>query len=326
MAKTSTEQYYLEASEPLLRDLDKTAELVRSFVADRYGEEGTDALYRDVRTKYEEIIPEIPRIAGVRSRLLNTFLRFTAQEVAVYKAVHERGGTPSEAWEICHEAIRLRMARFPNWKRSLFRRFMFSGLVKRIVSRREAKNEQLRLGDFEIRYLTGDGTSFDIGVDYVGCGCLELASRKPRSCLSFRPVPRQEGHPRSRVESRSNPCARSHGAHRSIPSSNPIRARQPNKLRAFSIDQLASDAVKNSRMCGASLPIDAVGDRRAMSLVRILKNTRGRPTHCWCPTSSWYPPMNSLHVGGGSGAPLKASPSAAGCVASMMSRSVMSSI
>ena len=179
-----------QGSERLLRDFDKTAQLVRSFVADRYSEEAGDALYRSARKKYEEIIPQIPRVEGARAKVLNSFLRITAQEVAVYKAVQGRGGTPDEAWELCHEAIRLRMNGFPKWKRWLFRRFMYSGVVRQIVRRREEKSEQLRFGDFEIRYITGDGTAFDFGVDYVRCGNLELAKKlgaeefAPYVCMS----------------------------------------------------------------------------------------------------------------------------------------------
>ena len=161
-------------NESLLRDFDKTAQLVRRFVADRYGEDGADALYRGARRQYEAIIPRIPRIGGVQARMLNSFLRFTAQEVAVYKAVKERGGTAPVAWEICHEAIRLRMSEFPKWKSWLFRHFLYSRIMRRIVGRREKRKDQLQFGDFEIRYLAGDGSDFDIGVDYVRCGNLEL--------------------------------------------------------------------------------------------------------------------------------------------------------
>jgi hypothetical protein len=176
--------------ERLLRDFDKTADLVRPFVAGRFGEGGADALYRRVRENYEEFIPQIPRIGGLRATMLNSFLRITAQEVAVYKAVKERGGTPSEAWEVCHEGIRLRMTEFPRWKRWLFRRLMYSGIVRRVVRRREERNEQAKFGDFEVRYRTGDGSDFDIGVDYVRCGNLELAKKleaqefAPYVCMS----------------------------------------------------------------------------------------------------------------------------------------------
>jgi len=177
-------------SEILLGDFDETARLVRRLLADRYGEQGADALCRAAREKYEEIIPQTPRIEGVRARAMNSFLRITAQEIAVYKAVEERGGTAPEAWEICHEAIRLRMDGFPKWKRWLLRRPMHSGIVRRIARRRGEKKEQVRVGDFEIRYLTGYGSDFDFGVDYVRCGNLELAKRlgaeefAPYVCMS----------------------------------------------------------------------------------------------------------------------------------------------
>jgi hypothetical protein len=67
---------------------------------------------------------------------------------------------------------------------------MYSGVVRRIIRRREERKEQERFGDFEIRYLTGDGTDFDFGVDYVRCGNLELAKKlgagefAPYVCMS----------------------------------------------------------------------------------------------------------------------------------------------
>ena len=63
-------------------------------------------------------------------------------------------------------------------------------MVRRIARRREEKNEQPRFGDFEVRYLSGDGSDFDFGVDYVRCGNLELAKRlgaeefAPYVCMS----------------------------------------------------------------------------------------------------------------------------------------------
>jgi hypothetical protein len=159
----------------LLGDFDRTAQLVRRFLADRYGEDAAVALHRRARKHYQEIIPLVPRVPGPRARVLNVFLRITAQEVAVYRAVKERGGTASEAWEICHEGLRLRMDRLPRWKRWALGRLMHSGIVRRIAARRERRNEQTRFGDFEVRYRKGDGSDFDFGVDYVGCGNLELA-------------------------------------------------------------------------------------------------------------------------------------------------------
>ena len=169
----------MQTHEALLRDFDKTAALAKRFLVERYGENGADALYRDARANYREILPQVSWVKGARAPVMNAFLGVTAQEIAVYRAVKARGGTAPEAWEICHEANRLRIQAFPKWKRWLLERFMFSGLVRRIARRREQKNERVRAGDFEIRYLTSKGqdggNDFDLGVDYVRCGNLELA-------------------------------------------------------------------------------------------------------------------------------------------------------
>lgn len=80
------------------------------------------------------------------------------------------GRPPGEAWELCHEALRLRLTEIPKWKRSLMGWFMFSRLVKMIVAKRARQPQGARFGDFEIEYLVGDGDGFDYGVNYIGCG------------------------------------------------------------------------------------------------------------------------------------------------------------
>jgi menaquinone-dependent protoporphyrinogen oxidase len=177
-------------SEKLLRDFDKTARLVRRFLMDRYGEAEADALHRAAREKYKAIIPQIIWVKGPRALVMNAFLCGTAQEIAVYQAVKERGGTAAEAWGICHEANRLSMKEFPKWKRWLLKRFMFSRLVRRIARSREERHALVQAGDFEVRYVTGDGSDFDLGVDYLRCGNLELAKKlgveefAPYVCMS----------------------------------------------------------------------------------------------------------------------------------------------
>jgi hypothetical protein len=203
---------YSSQKNKLLREFDHTARLVKGFVAERYGEESADALYRDARQEYEAIIPHIPKIRGARARMLNGFLRITAQEVAVYRATKKWGRTPAEAWEICHEAIRLRLKGFPRWKAWLLRRLMFSSVAKQIIRRRVQKREQPRFGDFEVRYVLGDENDFDFGVDYVGCGNLELVKKlgaeefAPYVCMSDIPLSNGLGWGLIRTQTLADGC------------------------------------------------------------------------------------------------------------------------
>jgi hypothetical protein len=168
--RNQSHKHYASRKSKLLKDFDTTAGLMQAYLVQRYGEEFADILYGETRQEYEDLIPEIPHIEGARARALNTFLLITAQELAVYKAMKKHGKGPGEAWEICHEAIKLKMEKFSCMKRRLLKYFMFSGFLRRIVRRRAERGEQLKFGDFEIRYLIGDGEEFDWGVDYVGCG------------------------------------------------------------------------------------------------------------------------------------------------------------
>jgi hypothetical protein len=170
LMKEQSTKYYVSRKSKLLRDFDKTADLMQSYLVQRYGEEFAGMLYRDARQEYEDLIPKIPYIEGARARALNSFLLITAQELGVYRAMKKHGKGPGEAWEICHEAIKRRIEKLSFIKRRLLKYFMHSNFLKRIVRRRAERGEELKFGDFEVRYLIGDGEEFDWGVDYVSCG------------------------------------------------------------------------------------------------------------------------------------------------------------
>ena len=108
--------HYNSSKEKLLKNLDGTAALLKNSLATRFGEEFVYTLQREIRQEYEKLIPEIPYIKGMRAKPLNTFLIITAQELAVYKAMKKKGKSPAETWELCHQALRLSVAKIPRWK------------------------------------------------------------------------------------------------------------------------------------------------------------------------------------------------------------------
>jgi hypothetical protein len=182
--------YYTTRQEKLLRGFDTTSALMSASLIGRYGEEFAKKLHREARRRYKELIPKIPYINGLRARMLNTFLLISAQELAVYKAMAKHGKPPGEAWELCHEALRLRLEQLPRWKRRLMRQFMFSRFVKKIMARRASQEQKARFGNFEIEYLIGQGDDFDFGVNYHRCGNYEFVKRHggeefaPYVCMS----------------------------------------------------------------------------------------------------------------------------------------------
>ena len=182
--------YYSARKEKLLKDFERTYELMKASLIARYGKEFTSTLQVEVHQEYEKLIPEIPYIKGSRARMLNSFLLITSQELAAYKAMKKHGKPPEEVWEVCHEALRYRLAQVPQWKRWSFRHFMFSGFVRKIIARRARQQQKHLFGDFEIEYVIGDGDQFDFGVNYLQCGNLTFAKKHggrefaPYICMS----------------------------------------------------------------------------------------------------------------------------------------------
>ena len=177
--------YYSAHEAKLLKRLDDICLSMKNLIITRYDVNFADNLLRDIHLEYQKLIPEIPYIKGIRAQFLNTFLIVTAQELAAYKAMKKHGKSASEAWELCHQAIKIQMQTFPKWKRRLMRQFMFSGFIKKIMARREHSHQKGHFGDFEIEYLAGNNDNFDIGVNYHQCGNYNFAIKQ--GCADFAP-------------------------------------------------------------------------------------------------------------------------------------------
>jgi hypothetical protein len=182
--------YYIPYKDKLLNDFDKTALLIKDWAIDQFGEEFALIAGTNIRKEYEILIPEIPYILGWRSGFLNSFLLITAQELAAYKALTKLGRSPEEVWTMCHKALRLRTTMIPFYKKWILRKFMFSGLVRKIFSIRVKQQLKPHSGDFQVEYLVGRGDDFDLGVNYLKCGHQSFAMKHggekfaPYICMS----------------------------------------------------------------------------------------------------------------------------------------------
>ena len=182
--------FYTSRKEKLLKDFNKTCSLMKAPMIMRYDEDFTRKLLEEIREEYIKLIPEIPYIKRARARFLNTFLIVTAQELAVYMAMKNHGKSAAEAWELCHQAIRLRCEIIPKWQRWIMKKLMFSDFVKKVMTNRAVAQQKGQFGDFEIEYLVGKGDDFDIGVNYHRCGNYDFAMKHggaefaPYICMS----------------------------------------------------------------------------------------------------------------------------------------------
>jgi len=163
--------FYIHKEKRLIKEFHAIAESVRPFLTKRYGNIQAHSIIIDATDEFEKLIPEIPYINTPRGRALNGFLLITAQELAAFKAMRKHGKSPDEAWEVCHQALRIGTAKIPRWRKWMMKKMLFSTLTMKIFSKRGRK----QIGNFEVEYLSGQGKGFHIGVNYHRCGNIEFA-------------------------------------------------------------------------------------------------------------------------------------------------------
>lgn len=204
--------YYLPQKHQLLKKFDKTAGKVREVFVSRYGGDMADKLIADARHEYKLIIPDIPYVDGPPA--LNVFLRMAALELALYKAMKRRKKGVDEIWEVCHDAIKLWAESIPDFMKSLIRLFMYSSFTKKRAEKIARKTQEKPMGDFVMRYVEGDGVSFDWGVDYLGCSILNFVRDQdaeefaPYVCMTDIPLSDAMGWGLIRTETLADGCSR----------------------------------------------------------------------------------------------------------------------
>jgi hypothetical protein len=145
---------------------------------------------------------------------LRTFLFITTQELAVYKVMRRRGKTADETWEICHDALRLRLNKVSKFVRWLAEKIYFSNFARKRMQKTTAQTQEQPLSGFVMKFVAGDGENFDYGVDYLACtmhkfvceqGAAEFA---PYVCLSDIPLGDTFGWGVIRSETLADGCQR----------------------------------------------------------------------------------------------------------------------
>ena len=185
MKKQMGNNYYISRKPKLLKDFDKTVNIVKGVFVSRYGDDFADTILKEVRQEYEALIPHIPYV-GSDIRALNLFLIITAYELSVYKAMKKHGKTTREAWELCHEALKHRAKTVPWFVRYFSKLFFFSNFIKKRARKFAERSQKHPFGDFAFKFVEGDGKIFDYGIDYTGCSIYKfMCDQKAREFAPY---------------------------------------------------------------------------------------------------------------------------------------------
>lgn len=168
------QNYYLDHKVQLMRQFHNVIKKVRPCLATRYGEEMTTWLETASAREFEAILPTIPYVGG-RSNMFTRNLLGAAWLVALYKALKARGRSLDEIAEVSNEIYRAYLAQYPRWFWRVTGWLYLHGLYRWQMKRAAARSQKREYPhDWVLRYVPGDGKTFDLGVDFTQCAICKL--------------------------------------------------------------------------------------------------------------------------------------------------------
>ena len=164
---------YVSLTPRLMKSFDSAVSRVKPILIARYGEEA-DALMRESRQKYRDLIPQMPYI-GDHNPLLDVFFFPATRHLGIYKAFREHGKTVEEAGCLVYEIGAAEIKSIPGLVRRAigilwFSRWFTDRLQKRAALSREHKYP----GGYVVTCVQGDGKEFDYEFDYIECAVLNF--------------------------------------------------------------------------------------------------------------------------------------------------------
>ena len=93
---------YVSLTPHLMKSFDSAVSRVKPILIARYGEAEANALMRESRQKYIDLIPQFPYI-GEHNPLLDVFFFPASWHLGIYKAFREHGKTVEEVGRLVYE-------------------------------------------------------------------------------------------------------------------------------------------------------------------------------------------------------------------------------
>lgn len=179
------EDNYISRKQRLLKSFDRSITRSKRVLISRYGIEHTNSVISESRREYEALIPQIPFI-GHRNPLL-IFLLPTSRYLAIYRVLQRMGLSVEEAGQIINQMNESELKTIPILLRHIIGYLWFSPLfVRRLKKRAKESQERKYPGGYVLRFIEGDGRTFDYGIDYIECaGCKFLNQQGAPELSSF---------------------------------------------------------------------------------------------------------------------------------------------
>ena len=161
-----------------MKFFDRVMKPGRRVIISRFGVQQGEKLIQEFRSKFKALIPEMP-LMRKDDQLLERQLILCTVYLAIYKTMKKKGKNAEEIWQLCQALVEAMVNSLPRVVRWLARKRLFSKKeINREMKSAEISQERQFPEDFVFKYVEGNGTDFDYGLDMTECVMSKFYSRQ----------------------------------------------------------------------------------------------------------------------------------------------------
>lgn len=161
----------------LLKQFDQLVSSVQDLLLERLGAGEAVRLVGEIRCEYEKIIPVLPEIG--RKQLFQQFNIGTGWALAMYRVLVGEGWPVEKIGQLVFDVTAAYLDTFPKFVQAFLRWFSFSAPYRLGVRYFDWLSHKRKYPmDYVFDYISGEGTSFDYGVDYHECLSCKFLARE----------------------------------------------------------------------------------------------------------------------------------------------------
>jgi hypothetical protein len=166
--------YYVSKQKRLLKLFDFMFRPIKAKLMSYYGEQYAAEIVLKSRHNFEEIIPQLPYVGGMKN-YYTPIIIVNGMIIAMFRAMRESEKTAPDVIRIWAEAADDLFAKIPAWMAHLGGRTLLSKPVVKAFKRQTITSQERRFPeDWVYKLLDGDGEAFDVGFEFSECAVIKL--------------------------------------------------------------------------------------------------------------------------------------------------------
>lgn len=170
----SDNNYYIMQKEKLSKSTQKFLNPITPELIDMFGKKETDVIKLKVKNEYDKLIPQFPYIGGDKNKLTSSLVKGSSG-LALYKVLTEYNIELYEIGKLIYLTSTRYFNRLPSCVRKLTGKRMFSKSKVRSMKERALCSQQKKYPyDWVWEVKEGDGTNYDLAIDYTECGIVKF--------------------------------------------------------------------------------------------------------------------------------------------------------